>query len=62
MKSTCAPTIRALSAILRDFLESLGGDAVQEAAIACAGYCLDGTIINTNLPWTVSLDADPRVS
>jgi glucokinase len=45
-----------LSAILRDFLGSLGGTPVQEAAIACAGYCLDGTIINTNLPWTVSLD------
>jgi glucokinase len=46
----------SLSAILREFLDSLGGAAVQEAAIACAGYCLDGTIINTNLPWTVSLE------
>lgn len=46
----------SLSAILREFLDSLGGADVQEAAIACAGYCLDGTIINTNLPWTVSLD------
>ncbi len=45
-----------LSAILREFLGSLGGASVHEAAIACAGYCLDGTIINTNLPWTVSLD------
>ena len=46
----------SLSAILHEFLKSLDGAAVQEAAIACAGYCLDGTIINTNLPWTVSLD------
>ncbi|HSE13739.1 MAG TPA: glucokinase [Rudaea sp.] len=44
-----------LAAILRDFIDSLGGEKVREAAIACAGYCLDGTIINTNLPWTVSL-------
>jgi glucokinase len=47
----------SLAAILREFLKSLSGVAVQEAAIACAGYCLDGTIINTNLPWTVSLNA-----
>jgi len=46
----------SLSAILRDFIAGLDRHDVQEAAIACAGYCLDGTIINTNLPWTVSLD------
>jgi glucokinase len=45
-----------LAAILREFIDSLGGTVVHEAAIACAGYCLDGTIINTNLPWTVSLE------
>ena len=45
-----------LGAILRAFLTSLGGPAIGAAAIACAGYCLDGTIINTNLPWTVSLE------
>jgi glucokinase len=46
----------SLSAILSEFILSLGGTTVHEAAIACAGYCLDGTIINTNLPWTVSLE------
>jgi len=46
----------SLSAILSEFIKSLGGVAVHQAAIACAGYCLDGTIINTNLPWTVSLE------
>jgi glucokinase len=46
----------SLSAILREFIAGLDRRDVQEAAIACAGYCLDGTIINTNLPWTVSLD------
>ena len=46
----------SLAAILREFLAGIDGEAVREAAIACAGYCLDGTIINTNLPWTVSLD------
>jgi glucokinase len=45
-----------LAAILRHFLDSLGGENVNEAAIACAGVCFDGTIINTNLAWTVSLD------
>ena len=44
-----------LTAILRHFLDSLGGETVNGAAIACAGVCLDGTIINTNLAWTVSL-------
>lgn len=44
-----------LSAILRDFLAALGDVRVDAASIACAGYCLDGTIINANLPWTVSL-------
>lgn len=46
----------SLAAILREFIASLGGEPIGEAAIACAGYCLDGTIINTNLPWTVSLE------
>jgi glucokinase len=45
-----------LGAILREFLKSLPAIVIGEAAIACAGYCLDGTIINTNLAWTVSLD------
>jgi glucokinase len=45
-----------LASIMRAFLDGLDGVTVQEAAIACAGYCLDGTIINTNLPWTVSLE------
>ncbi len=44
-----------LAAILRDFIESLNGSPVRDCAIACAGYCLDGTVINTNLPWAVSL-------
>lgn len=46
-----------LAAILRDFIDGLDGIAVHSAAIACAGYLLDGTVINTNLPWTVSLEA-----
>jgi glucokinase len=45
----------SLAAILRDFIESLNGSPVRDCAIACAGYCLDGTVINTNLPWAVSL-------
>ena len=45
-----------LGAILRAFMATLGTSRIGAAAIACAGYCLDGTIINTNLPWTVSLE------
>jgi glucokinase len=44
-----------LGDILRDFIATLPLP-VEAAAIACAGYCLEGTIINTNLPWTVSLE------
>jgi len=66
-RSATAPTIErfekyvcadypSLAAILAEFLASLDGRNIHDVAIACAGYCLDGTIINTNLPWTVSLE------
>jgi glucokinase len=42
-----------LAAILKDFLA--GAPPVAHGAIACAGYALDDTVINTNLPWRVSL-------
>lgn len=44
-----------LGAILRDFMEKEAGTAVAECALACAGYALNGTVINTNLPWAVSI-------
>jgi glucokinase len=45
----------SLSAVFASFLAQTGrGGKVKHGAIACAGYALDDTIINTNLPWPVS--------
>ncbi|MDE0854121.1 MAG: glucokinase [Nevskia sp.] len=45
----------SLTAILRQFLDSAGG-GIEEGAVACAGYAVAGRVINTNLPWPVSID------
>jgi glucokinase len=45
----------SLAAILRDFLASVQQTPIRHGAIACAGYALDDALINTNLPWPVSL-------
>src|SRR5690606_12473977 len=42
-----------LSAILADFAAHCGG--VRDMAIASAGVVLDGEVINSNLPWRISL-------
>ena len=42
-----------LGAILRDFIATLGGVAVQRGAIASAGYPLGDEVIHSNLPWPV---------
>ncbi len=48
-----------LEAILQDFLR--GADAAPGAAcIACAGYVLGDTLVNANLPWSVSVSAVTR--
>jgi len=44
-----------LGAILRHFLKESVDAPVAHGAIACAGYALDDVVINTNLPWKVSL-------
>jgi glucokinase len=45
-----------LAAILSDFLaKEASGLHIDRCALACAGYVLDGTVINYNLPWKVSL-------
>lgn len=54
-KYTCAD-YPGLAAILRDFIHGLGGVSISGGAVACAGYILDGVIINPSLPWSVSLD------
>ena len=44
-----------LAAILSDFLaKEAAGLRIDRCALACAGYVLDGTVINYNLPWKVS--------
>ena len=45
----------SLTAILRHFLDNAGG-GIEEGAVACAGYAVAGGVINTNLPWPVSID------
>jgi glucokinase len=45
-----------LAAILQDFLRRTGDAAIAEGAIACAGVQMDGMVVNTNLPWRVSVE------
>ncbi len=44
-----------LPAILKQFMDEQAASRVVHGAIACAGYVLDDVVINTNLPWSVSL-------
>jgi glucokinase len=53
-KYVCAD-YAGLDLILEDFLSQVGDDNVDAGAIACAGYALDGNLINANLPWGVQL-------
>ncbi len=53
-KYVCAD-YAGLDAILEDFLGTVRHEGVDAGAIACAGYALDGTLINANLPWGVQL-------
>jgi glucokinase len=56
-KYVCAE-FSGLDAILDDFLKGVGRhERVDAGAVACAGYALDGTLINANLPWGVQLAA-----
>ena len=58
-KYACAD-FASLGAILKTFVDSLGADAAADihgGAVACAGYELDGAIINPNLPWHVVIAA-----
>ncbi len=48
----------SLTAILADFVAAhadAGRDALERMAIASAGVVLDGEVINSNLPWRISL-------
>lgn len=45
----------SLSSIVRDFIDGVGADGVEHAAIAIAGVLHGDELVNTNLPWRVSL-------
>lgn len=45
-----------LASIMRRFIDEKVGARVSRCALACAGYAVDGTVINTNLPWSVDVD------
>lgn len=46
----------SLGAILREFLQAHGVHA-RRCALACAGFLLDDNVINTSLPWDLSVSA-----
>lgn len=53
-----------LPAMLSDFVRALSdtphaavAGRIEHCAVACAGYVLDDTIVNENLPWPVSIRA-----
>ena len=46
----------SLAAILAAFIASLGDVHIDQITVACAGVLLDDAVINTNLPWQVSLE------
>lgn len=53
-----------LTAMLQDFVVQLSSTPhrqaavdIEDCAIACAGYVLDDTIVNKNLPWPMSIRA-----
>jgi glucokinase len=53
-KYTCAD-FPDLAAVLQDFMQASGVHDATHAAIAIAGYVDGDNLINTNLPWQVSL-------
>jgi glucokinase len=55
-KYVCAD-YAGLDAIIREFVRDHGDEPVRRCALACAGYVIDGAVINDNLPWKVSIPA-----
>ncbi|WP_343125522.1 glucokinase [Oleiagrimonas sp. MCCC 1A03011] len=54
-KYVCAEH-ESLDAILRDFLSRHEDAAITHGALACAGYAIDGVVVNDNLPWRVEVN------
>ena len=46
-----------LASILRGFLDSHATGRIRRCAIACAGFLLGDEVINTSLPWKLSVSA-----
>lgn len=45
----------SLVALISDFISSLAGQKARGLAVACAGYPQGDTVLQSNLPWRVSL-------
>ena len=53
-KYACAD-YSGLAAIIEEFRTHVAGADVDRIALALAGYVIDDTVVNVNLPWTVSI-------
>lgn len=53
-KYACA-SFPGLADIFETFRHAVGADSVDSIAVACAGFVVEGEIVNENLPWLVSI-------
>ncbi|KAB2901659.1 MAG: ROK family protein [Dokdonella sp.] len=53
-KYACA-AFAGLADIVEAFRRAAGAESVDEIAMACAGFVVEGEVVNENLPWLVSL-------
>jgi len=53
-KYACA-SFPGLADIFETFRRAVGAEAVDSIAVACAGFVVEGEIVNENLPWLVSI-------
>lgn len=53
-KYACA-AFPGLADIFETFRHAVGADSVDAIAVACAGFVVEGEIVNENLPWLVSI-------
>ncbi len=47
----------SLLEIIRTFLDECGEGDIRRGVLACAGYVVDGVLINTNLAWGINVHA-----
>ncbi|MBC6941722.1 MAG: ROK family protein [Xanthomonadales bacterium] len=53
-KYACA-AFAGLADIVEAFRRAAGAESVDEIAMACAGFVVEGEVVNENLPWLVSV-------